>query len=112
VTTPGTTEAPEWTGRPEEIKAVPVRHPGRWVAAVIVLVLVAMFVHSIVTNPHFEWRVIGNYFLSRRVLEGTTIPRHNEPPHRGNRCNDRKNPPTYLVGFGPGSWNRLAVMIK
>ena len=68
-----TTEAPEWTGRPEEIKAVPVRHPGRWVAAAVVLVLIAMFVHSLVTNPRFEWGVIGSYFLSRRVLDGLEI---------------------------------------
>jgi polar amino acid transport system permease protein len=73
MTIPRTTEAPEWTGRPEEIKAVPVRHPGRWVAAVVVLVLIAMFVHSLVTNPRFEWGVIGSYFLSRRVLEGLEI---------------------------------------
>ncbi len=73
MTTPRTTEVPEWTGRPEEIKAVPVRHPGRWVAAVVVLVLIAMFVHSLVTNPRFEWGVIGQYFLSRRVLEGLEI---------------------------------------
>ena len=73
MTMPRTTEAPEWTGRPEEIKAVPVRHPGRWVAAVVVLVLIAMFVHSLVTNPRFEWGVIGSYFLSRRVLDGLEI---------------------------------------
>ena len=73
MTAPRTTEAPEWTGRPEEIKAVPVRHPGRWVAAVVVLVLIAMFVHSLVTNPRFEWGVIGSYFLSRRVLDGLEI---------------------------------------
>ena len=38
----------------EEIKAVPVRHPGRWIAAVVVLVLFAMLVHTMVTNPRFE----------------------------------------------------------
>src|SRR5512142_1060532 len=73
MTAPRTTDAPEWTGRPEEIKAVPVRHPGRWVAAVVVLVFIAMFVHSLVTNPRFEWGVIGHYFLSRRVLDGLEI---------------------------------------
>ena len=73
MTAPRTTEAAEWTGRPEEIKAVPVRHPGRWVAAVVVLVLIAMFAHSLVTNPRFEWGVIGSYFLSRRVLDGLEI---------------------------------------
>src|SRR5271165_4882923 len=73
MTIPGPTQAPEWTGRPEEIKAVPVRHPGRWAAAAIVLVLIAMFVHSLLTNPRFEWGVIGSYFLSPRVLDGLEI---------------------------------------
>jgi polar amino acid transport system permease protein len=43
------------------------------VAAVVVLVLIAMFVHSLVTNPGFEWGVVGSYFLSRRVLDGLEI---------------------------------------
>jgi polar amino acid transport system permease protein len=73
MTAPRTTETAAETGRPEEIKAVPVRHPGRWVAAAVVLVLVAMFVHTLVTNHRFEWGVIGQYFLSRRVLDGLEI---------------------------------------
>jgi polar amino acid transport system permease protein len=52
---------------------VPVRHPGRWVAAAVVLVLVAMLVHTLATNPRFEWDVIGQYFLSQRVLKGVGI---------------------------------------
>jgi polar amino acid transport system permease protein len=54
----------------EEIKSVPVRHPGRWVAAVVVLVLFAMLVHSLATNSRFEWDIVGQYFLSSRVLKG------------------------------------------
>jgi polar amino acid transport system permease protein len=44
--------------RPEPIKAVPVRHPLRWVVTGVIAVLVAMFVHLLVTNQHFEWRFI------------------------------------------------------
>ena len=40
-------------GRPEEIRAVPVRRPGRWVAAAIVLVVAVAIVHSVATNPRF-----------------------------------------------------------
>ncbi len=58
---------------PEEIQAVPVRHPGRWLAAVVVLVLLAMLVHTLVTNPRFEWNVVWSYFLSGRVLDGLAI---------------------------------------
>ncbi len=54
------TQQPERV-RPEPIKAVPVRHPGRWLGIAVVLVLAAMFVHLIVTNKNFQWRFI---FLS------------------------------------------------
>jgi polar amino acid transport system permease protein len=70
--------------RPPDIEAVPVRHPGRWVAAVVIAVLAAMLFHSLVFSyavrgtrraRRFEWGVIGNYFLSHQVLNGlwTTI---------------------------------------
>jgi polar amino acid transport system permease protein len=36
---------------PEDLRVVPVRHPGRWVAVVVIAVLVAMLAHSLITNP-------------------------------------------------------------
>jgi len=63
----------ERTGRPEEIKAVPVRHPGRWVASAIVLVIVASIVRAVVTNSHFQWGVVGHYLFDPRILHGVTI---------------------------------------
>ena len=44
--------------RPEPIKAVPVRHPGRWVLIAVIAVLVAMFAHVLVTNHQFDWKFI------------------------------------------------------
>ena len=44
--------------RPEPIKAVPVRHPGRWVLIAVMGVLTAMFVHVLVTNDQFDWKFI------------------------------------------------------
>jgi len=70
---PPTTETAGPTAQPEEIKAVPVPHPGRWLAGAVVLVLVAMLVHTLVTNPRFDWGIIGDYFTSRRVLDGLAI---------------------------------------
>ena len=60
-------------GRPEEIRAVPVRHPGRWVAAAIVLVVAVAFVRSVATNPRFEWGVVGEYLFDERILEGVRV---------------------------------------
>ena len=55
---------------PETIKAVPVRHPGRWVAIVIIAILVAMFVHMLVTNPAFQWGFMFDNMFRPPVIEG------------------------------------------
>jgi polar amino acid transport system permease protein len=67
------TEVTDTAGRPEDIRAVPVRRPGRWVAAAIVLVVAVAIVRSVVTNPHFEWSVVGHYLFDERVLEGLRV---------------------------------------
>ena len=40
---------------PEAIRAIPVRHRGRWVAMAFIALLAAMLVNSIVTNPNWQW---------------------------------------------------------
>jgi polar amino acid transport system permease protein len=59
--------------RPDEIKAIPVRHPGRWVAAAIILVLAAEIGYSMATNPRFRWGIVGHYFFSSRILHGLGV---------------------------------------
>jgi polar amino acid transport system permease protein len=61
------------TGRPDDIKAVPVRYVGRWVAALLVVVVAASIVRSIATNPRFNWHVVGQYLFDARILHGVTI---------------------------------------
>jgi polar amino acid transport system permease protein len=63
----------ERTERPEDIKAVPVRRPGRWIAAFVVLVIAASIVRSIVTDTHFEWHVVGQYLFDSRILHGMLV---------------------------------------
>jgi polar amino acid transport system permease protein len=65
----------ERTARPDSIKAVPVRHPGRWVAVAAIAVLAAMLVNSIVTNPRYNWSEQREYAFSDAILDGvvTTI---------------------------------------
>jgi polar amino acid transport system permease protein len=59
--------------RPEEIKAVPVRRPGRWVAAVVVALIAVSIGHSIVTNHRFEWGVVGHYLFAGRITGGVLV---------------------------------------
>ncbi len=65
------------TGRPEDIEAVPVRHPGRWVAAAIVVVIAASIIRSIVTNtgPNkgFQWTWVGHYLFDSRIVHGVLV---------------------------------------
>lgn len=72
----GAVSAPSPSGadrsdRPGRIDAVPVRHPGRHVAVGVIVVLVAMFVHLLVTNPAFRWtEIVFPAMVQRPVLEG------------------------------------------
>ncbi len=68
--TPDTAPSPV---RPEEIKAIPVRHPGRWGAAAIVLLFAAVLGQSLATNPRFQWDIVRHYFVSSRVLHGLVV---------------------------------------
>ncbi|WP_344319307.1 ABC transporter permease subunit, partial [Actinocatenispora thailandica] len=56
--------------RPEPIRAVPVRHPGRWVAVVVLAVLAVMFVHMLLTNKAFQWGLLFDNILSAPVVRG------------------------------------------
>jgi polar amino acid transport system permease protein len=55
---------------PELIKAVPVRHPGRWVGAAVILVVAAVGIQSLATNPNFHWDTFGLYVLDENVIRG------------------------------------------
>jgi polar amino acid transport system permease protein len=67
------TESPEPQERPEEIKAVPVRRPGRWIAAAVVAVIAVSIIHSAATNPRFQWDIVGHYLFDPRILEGVRV---------------------------------------
>lgn len=68
-TTRGATSASNTT-KLEVIKAVPLRRPGRVVAAVLILVLLALFVYGAATNKAYEWSTYGKYLLDQRISSG------------------------------------------
>ncbi len=57
----------------EQITAVPVRHPGRWVAAVIVLIIAVALIHSAASNPNFGWNHVGHYLFDARITQGVLV---------------------------------------
>nr|WP_312859954.1 amino acid ABC transporter permease [Pseudonocardia bannensis] len=52
------------------ITAVPVRHPGRWLAVAVLAVLAAMAVNTVLTNERFGWDVVAEYLFSEPILNG------------------------------------------
>src|SRR3982751_5296582 len=63
----------ERTDRPEPIRAVPVRHPGRWVAIAVLAVLTAMFVHMLATNRRFDWSFMVDNMFRGPILRGAEV---------------------------------------
>jgi polar amino acid transport system permease protein len=69
----GGIETPPPAGRPDDIRAVPVRHPGRWVAAALILLFGASLINSVATNKLLEWHVVGDFLFDQRILEGVVV---------------------------------------
>jgi polar amino acid transport system permease protein len=49
---------------------VPLRHPWTWLASALVLVLAALALGSVATNPAFEWPVVAEYLFDDQILLG------------------------------------------
>lgn len=63
-------EKPVKKAAPQLIKAVPVRHPGRWVGAAAILVAGVFALQSLATNPNFHWETFALYVLDENVIRG------------------------------------------
>ncbi|MBC7304931.1 MAG: amino acid ABC transporter permease [Nocardia sp.] len=68
-----TVEVPGPGAEPEPIKAVPLRRPGRWIAAAIILILVGLFVYGAATNPAYRWDTYGQYLFDSRITAGAIV---------------------------------------
>jgi polar amino acid transport system permease protein len=69
----GSIETPPAARRPDDIRAVPVRHPGRWVAGALILLFGASLIHSAATNKLLEWHVVGHFLFDDRILAGVVL---------------------------------------
>ncbi|ODQ86717.1 amino acid ABC transporter permease [Mycolicibacterium holsaticum] len=57
------------TDSPAAIDAVPLRHPWRWFAAVVIVFLVALFLYGAATNEAYRWSTYWEYLFNERVLK-------------------------------------------
>lgn len=52
------------------LQVVPARHPWRWIGSVFAALVLFGIVHSLATNPRWEWEVFAKWFFSPSVLRG------------------------------------------
>jgi polar amino acid transport system permease protein len=57
----------------EPTVAIPVRHWGQWVTAVVVITAVAILSYSVATNDNLQWSVVGENLTETSVLRGLWV---------------------------------------
>ncbi|MFJ2029544.1 amino acid ABC transporter permease [Streptosporangium sp. NPDC087985] len=58
---------------PETLKAIPVRHYGRWVGAAVVLLLLAALLNSVLRNPNLDLPSVRDYLFKGVILDGLVV---------------------------------------
>ncbi|MBY8861589.1 amino acid ABC transporter permease [Nocardia sp. CA2R105] len=70
---PDNTHAAGAVTEPAPIKAVPLRRPGRWVAAIVIAILLALFIYGAATNDGYQWSTYRDYLFDVRITEGALV---------------------------------------
>jgi polar amino acid transport system permease protein len=52
---------------PPTIHAVPLRHPWRWVTAIVIVILVVLFLYGAATNDAYGWSTYRKYLFDQRI---------------------------------------------
>lgn len=55
-------------GQPEVIEAVPVRHWGRWVSAIVVAFIAYGIINQLIVNPQFQWGVVADNLFKPQIF--------------------------------------------
>jgi polar amino acid transport system permease protein len=56
-----------------DLPVVARRHPWRWVGVAVVLVLLAMFIHGLATNPGWDWPTFFQFFATRTIFSALWV---------------------------------------
>ncbi|MCS3422544.1 MULTISPECIES: amino acid ABC transporter permease [Rahnella] len=59
--------------QPEELRIVGKKYIGRWISALIVVLVLGAAAHSMLNNPRFEWSVIAENFTGPSILQGVLM---------------------------------------
>lgn len=57
----------------DPISAVPLRRPGRWTAAAVVLILLGLLAYGAATNPAYQWKTYWAYLFDQRLSQAAGV---------------------------------------
>lgn len=57
----------------QRIDAIPLRHPGRWTAATLIIVIVVLFLYGAATNPAYSWDYYAKYIFDQRISKAAVV---------------------------------------
>lgn len=66
-------QAPRAHARPEAIKAIPIRHYGRWVSAGLIIFVLFSLLWSLWHNPNVDIGTIGEYLFAPLTMRGIVV---------------------------------------
>src|SRR6201999_4541880 len=69
----GTGAGPSPAVASEQIQAIALRRPGRWIAAVVVVLIAFLFVYGAATNDRFYWHTYWKYLFDKRIERGVGV---------------------------------------
>ncbi len=52
----------------DDVVAVPLRHPWRWVSAVILVLVLGLFVYSLWASPNINHEIVNKYLFNSKVI--------------------------------------------
>ena len=52
---------------PANIDAIPMRHPWRWLAAIVILIVALLFLYGVATNDAYKWPTYSKYLFDQRI---------------------------------------------
>lgn len=71
--TPSSLQAQVAPAAEPPLKVVPLRCPGRCLAGTLIVLLAATGIHILLTNPNFQWDVVGEYLFWAEILDGLYV---------------------------------------
>lgn len=57
----------------DDVEAIPLRRPWRWISAAVVLLILAWFIVTVATNPNLDFSVVGEFLLDPRIVSGVWL---------------------------------------